>query len=69
MYKSAARATSRVRVAGPDCVENHSRLVWQAKSHSGRVLMARGRDAAEVAMTTSFGKTPWNAPVWTDEVE
>jgi len=35
----------------------------------GRVLMARGRDAADVAMTTSFGKnTLEQFTVWTDEV-
>jgi len=35
----------------------------------GRVLMARGRDAADVAMTTSFGKnTLQRFRVWTDEV-
>ena len=35
----------------------------------GRVLMARGRDAADVAMTTSFGKnTLERFTVWTDEV-
>ncbi len=35
----------------------------------GRVLMARGRDAADVAMTTSFGNnTLQRFTVWTDEV-
>jgi transglutaminase-like putative cysteine protease len=35
----------------------------------GRVLMARGRDAADVAMTTSFGKnTLERFTVWTDEI-
>jgi transglutaminase-like putative cysteine protease len=35
----------------------------------GRILMARGRDAADVAMTTSFGKnTLERFTVWTDEV-
>lgn len=35
----------------------------------GRVLMARGRDAVDVAMTTSFGKnTLERFTVWTDEV-
>ena len=35
----------------------------------GRVLMARGRDAADVAMTTSFGKNTLQCfKVWTDEV-
>jgi transglutaminase-like putative cysteine protease len=35
----------------------------------GRVLMARGRDAADVAMTTSFGKnTLQRFTVWTDEI-
>jgi transglutaminase-like putative cysteine protease len=35
----------------------------------GRVLIARGRDAADVAMTSSFGKnTLERFTVWTDEV-
>lgn len=35
----------------------------------GRLLMARGRDAADVAMTTSFGKnTLERFTVWTDEI-
>jgi len=35
----------------------------------GRVLMARGRDAVDVAMTTSFGtNTLESLTVWTDEV-
>jgi transglutaminase-like putative cysteine protease len=35
----------------------------------GRVLMARGRDAADVALTTTFGpNTLTNFRVWTDEV-
>ncbi len=35
----------------------------------GRVLIARGRDAADVAMTTTFGpNTLENFRVWTDEV-
>jgi len=35
----------------------------------GRVLMARGRDAADVAMTTSFGRnTLQRFTVWTNEV-
>ena len=35
----------------------------------GRVVMARGRDAVDVAMTTSFGKTTLTRfTVWTDEV-
>jgi transglutaminase-like putative cysteine protease len=35
----------------------------------GRILMARGRDAADVAMTTSFGKnTLERFTVWTEEV-
>jgi transglutaminase-like putative cysteine protease len=35
----------------------------------GRVVMAQGRDAVDVAMTTSFGKAKlkW-LTVWTDEV-
>jgi len=35
----------------------------------GRILMARGRDAADVAMTTTFGpNTLQSFRVWTDEV-
>lgn len=35
----------------------------------GRILMARGRDAADVALTTSFGKNQLRSfRVWTDEV-
>jgi transglutaminase-like putative cysteine protease len=35
----------------------------------GRVLMARGRDAVDVALTTSFGmNTLESFKVWTDEV-
>jgi len=35
----------------------------------GRVVMARGRDAVDVAMTTSFGRTALRRfTVWTDEV-
>lgn len=35
----------------------------------GRVLMARGRDAADVALTTSFGQADLkHFEVWTDEV-
>lgn len=35
----------------------------------GRVLMARGRDAADVALTTTFGKNELRSfRVWTDEV-
>jgi transglutaminase-like putative cysteine protease len=35
----------------------------------GRVVMARGRDAVDVALTTSFGKTSLTKfTVWTDEV-
>jgi transglutaminase-like putative cysteine protease len=35
----------------------------------GRVLMARGRDAADVAMTTTFGMNQLQSfKVWTDEV-
>ena len=35
----------------------------------GRVLMARGRDAVDVALTTTFGPTVLtNFVVWTDEV-
>lgn len=35
----------------------------------GRVLMARGRDAADVAMTTTFGpNTLQSFRVWTDEI-
>jgi len=36
----------------------------------GRVLMARGRDAADVAMTTTFGVNQLQSfKVWTDEVQ
>jgi transglutaminase-like putative cysteine protease len=36
----------------------------------GRVLMARGRDAADVALTTTFGLSQLEEfTVWTDEVE
>jgi transglutaminase-like putative cysteine protease len=36
----------------------------------GRVLMARGRDAVDVALTTSFGPAPLEQfTVWTDEVD
>lgn len=35
----------------------------------GRVLIARGRDATDIAMTTSFGPAPLKTfTVWTDEV-
>jgi transglutaminase-like putative cysteine protease len=35
----------------------------------GRVLMARGRDAADVALTTTFEKNELTSfKVWTDEV-
>jgi transglutaminase-like putative cysteine protease len=35
----------------------------------GRVLMARGRDAADVALTTTFGENHLASfKVWTDEV-
>jgi hypothetical protein len=35
----------------------------------GRVLIARGRDAADVAIATTFGpNTLQNFTVWTDEV-
>jgi transglutaminase-like putative cysteine protease len=35
----------------------------------GRILMARGRDAADVALTTTFGRNELRAfRVWTDEV-
>jgi len=36
----------------------------------GRVLMARGRDAADVAMTTTFGPNQLQSfKVWTDEIQ
>jgi len=36
----------------------------------GRVVMARGRDAADVALTTSFGNTQLSKfVVWTDEIQ
>lgn len=39
------------------------------KPRIGRVLMARGRDAADVAMTTSFGVAELTGfQVWTDEL-
>lgn len=39
------------------------------KPRIGRVLMARGRDATDVALTTSFGPTSLQKfVVWTDEV-
>jgi transglutaminase-like putative cysteine protease len=35
----------------------------------GRLIMARGRDAVDVALTTSFGATTFTAlSVWTDEL-
>ena len=35
----------------------------------GRVLMARGRDAVDVALTTSFGAASLHQfSVWTDEL-
>ena len=40
------------------------------KTSLGRVLMARGRDAVDVALTTSFGDTKLEKfLVWTDEVK
>jgi transglutaminase-like putative cysteine protease len=40
------------------------------KPRIGRVLMARGRDAVDVALTTSFGPTTLEKfEVWTDEVK
>jgi len=39
------------------------------KARLGRVLMARGRDAVDVALTTAFGEaTMTKFTVWTDEV-
>jgi transglutaminase-like putative cysteine protease len=36
---------------------------------TGRVLMARGRDAADVALTTIFGQNQLTKfKVWTDEI-
>jgi transglutaminase-like putative cysteine protease len=44
-----------------DARHNHPRI--------GRVLMARGRDAVDVALTTSFGSTSLTEfSVWTEEV-
>jgi transglutaminase-like putative cysteine protease len=44
-----------------DARHNHPRI--------GRVLMARGRDAVDVALTTSFGNTTLTEfSVWTDEL-
>ena len=35
----------------------------------GRILIARGRDAADVALTTSFGPSTLESfKVWTDEI-
>jgi transglutaminase-like putative cysteine protease len=35
----------------------------------GRILLARGRDAADVAITTTFGPNTLNSfRVWTDEI-
>jgi transglutaminase-like putative cysteine protease len=35
----------------------------------GRILIARGRDAADVALTTSFGTSTLESfKVWTDEI-
>ncbi len=40
------------------------------KPRIGRVVMARGRDATDVALTTSFGTTRLEKfVVWTDPVE
>jgi transglutaminase-like putative cysteine protease len=40
------------------------------KRRIGRLLMATGRDAADVALTTSFGSAPLiSFRVWTDEVK
>lgn len=39
------------------------------KPHIGRILMARGRDAADVALSTSFGPSMLKSfTVWADEV-
>ncbi len=39
------------------------------KSRIGRILIARGRDAADVALTTTFGPTTLESfKVWTDEL-
>ena len=39
------------------------------RSRIGRVVMARGRDAVDVALTTSFGVAPLTRfTVWTDEI-
>ena len=44
-----------------DARHNHARI--------GRIVMARGRDAVDVALTTSFGSAPLaKFVVWTDEV-
>jgi len=47
--------------------------VFDARNNTpriGRVLMARGRDAADVAMTTMFGFNQlYSFKVWTDEVQ
>jgi transglutaminase-like putative cysteine protease len=39
------------------------------RARIGRVVMARGRDAVDVALTTSFGAaTLTQFTVWTDEI-
>ena len=39
------------------------------RARIGRVVMARGRDAVDVALTTSFGAaTLTRFTVWTDEI-
>jgi transglutaminase-like putative cysteine protease len=47
-------------------------LAFDARNNTpriGRILMARGRDAADVALTTTFGvNTLRSFRVWTDEV-
>ena len=40
------------------------------KRRIGRIVMARGRDAVDVALTTSYGSAPLEKfTVWTDEVQ
>jgi len=48
----------------------HSFDARNNKPRIGRILMARGRDAADVALTTTFGANQLSSfRVWTDEVQ
>jgi transglutaminase-like putative cysteine protease len=42
--------------------------VRHSRPRIGRLLMARGRDAVDVVLTTSFGATLTAFSVWTDEL-